>query len=79
MPTMIEQEVPVAASGALSGASSVIMINIQTRVDAHGTRTSFSMESGALHVTPDAALDGRHYPVLVGIWDNESDAIFDTI
>lgn len=36
---------------------------------------------GALHLRSEAhtVLDGKDYPVLVRIWDNDSDAIFDDL
>jgi hypothetical protein len=70
------------ATGALSAAASsnATIVNIVVQMDGPDTLTRNTVVSaeGALKGAQDV-LRGEDHPVLVRIWDNPSDAVFDTL
>jgi len=81
--TTIIEDVPVesTAVGALTPSLGSWMFNI--RVERLAASTTSWVVQGTLHIAgrPSApyALRGEDYPELVALWDNDDDAIYDSI
>jgi hypothetical protein len=55
-----------------------VKLETSVAVLTNTTAGTASNSDVALYIAPHA-LDGAAYPALVAVWDNEQDAIFDTI
>ena len=69
------------ATGALVESRSVPATTVYVVHGALNTKSASVTTAGTLHVQTDMTpvLDGADYSVLVRIWDNDSDAIFDNL
>ena len=79
MPATIDER-PVSVRGAgVIQATTAKVINLSV---AHPTTLFTSVTSDntlKIAFTPESVLSGADYPTLEAIWDNPSDAIFDTL
>ena len=66
------------AKGALEGSK---VKRVPPAMQGKIIKFTPSSSEGVLHLRSDVqtVLEGKDYPVLVQIWDNDSDAIFDNL